>query len=228
MPETPSYRSTSRFVAESVEGLMLMPLVTIAWPFARRILENWGSLPAERDRKWPGDSLTNNPDVVFTRAVSVNADSETVWPWLVQFGLGRAGFYSYELLERLAGIPVRNVESIVVEHQELSPGDGIRLHPTAPAIPVGVVEPGRALCFGGDLDGDSERPDPPRSWSMYLEPAGEATCRLILRTCIEAPQQPTVGKRVALAVEEPIDFVMEQRMLRSIKRLAENAAARAS
>lgn len=221
MPTTPTHRSTARFVAESLEGLLLMPLVTVAWPFARRLLEDWGSEPDERNRAWPGDTLTEDPEVVFTRAVTVRAEVDAVWPWLVQFGLDRAGFYSYELLERLAGIPVRNVESVMTEHQDIAVGDGVKLHPKAPPIPVAIVEPGRSLCFGGDPGGEFERTDPRRSWCMYLESAGEGACRLILRTCIEPPRNRSLGKRVTLAVEEPIDFVMEQRMLRSIRRLAE-------
>ena len=54
---------------------------------------------------------------------------------------------------------------------------------------------------------------------MYIEPVTEHTCRLIVRACFETPD--TRMQRIGAAIEEPVDFVMEQRMLRTIKRLAE-------
>ena len=111
------FRTPTRFLAESLEGIALFALVLASWPVTGRWLRDWGSTHAERDKTWAGDTLTPNPDAVFTRGVSTDADPDTVWPWLVQFGLGRAGFYSYELLERAAGIPVRNVEQILPEPQ---------------------------------------------------------------------------------------------------------------
>lgn len=216
-------RSPLRFLVESLEALILFFVVLLTWPIGRRWLRDWGSTPEERTRHWPGDDLTEEPDAVFTRAVSVDASPEAVWPWLVQFGLGRAGFYSYELLERVAGIPVRNVEQILPEHQVLRVGDEIKLHPNAPGIPVGKVDPPRFLCFGVPSGrSDAEVSDPSRSWSLYVEPRAKEGCRIVLRSCIEALRLPTFAKRVGLALEVPVDFLMEQRMLRTIKRLAES------
>jgi len=218
-------RSIGRFAIESLEGLMLFFVVLTAWPIVRQWLRDWGSSEGERSRRWPGDELAANAVEVFTRAVSVDAEPEAIWPWLVQFGLGKAGFYSYELLERVAGIPVRNVEEIMPEHQSLEVGDEIKLHPNAPGIPVGKIEAGRHLCFGvAPEEEGAELPDPRRSWSMYVEPQAKGGCRLVLRSCLEALRMPTLGKRVGLAVEVPVDFIMEQRMLRTIKRLAETGS----
>jgi len=83
-----------------------------------------------------------------TRAVEIHAPAENVWPWIVQFGFGKAGFYSYELLERLVGIPVTNNETIEASMQSLAVGDEVLLHPKAPGIPVaigGAREPNCAL-----------------------------------------------------------------------------------
>jgi hypothetical protein len=58
---------------------------------------------------------------------------------------------------------------------------------------------------------------------MYLDGLGDRRCRLVLRGCVEPLRRPTVAKRVGLTVEGPIDFIMEQRMLRTIKRLSEGS-----
>lgn len=224
------YRSSLRFLCESVEGAILLSLVIVSWPISRRWLSNWGSTASERSAEWPGDRFVTDPDVVNTRAVTVGTGPEDIWPWIVQFGLGKAGFYSYELLERLVGIPVRNVESVVPQFQQLEVGEEILLHPSAPGIPVGELEPDRFVCFGvsPELDGQFERPEPNRSWSMYLTRLGTSCTRLVLRSCIEAPREATLRARIGRALEEAIDFGMEQRMLRSVRRLAERTVDRES
>ena len=223
------HRSKARFVLESVEGVAVALAVLLTWPLSQRWIRNWGSSPAERERVWPGDKLVSPDHTTYTRAIDVTASSAAVWPWLIQFGLGRAGFYSYELLERVVGIPVRNVESIVPGFQDLAVGDEILLHPKAPGIPVAALEEGRQLCFGmvEGLNDAIERPDPARSWSMYVEPGPRNSSRLLLRGCIEPLRKATFSKRLGILVDEPIDFIMEQRMLRTIKRLAERRGARA-
>jgi len=217
------YRSGARFLFESVEGLVCAVGVFVTWPLSKHWLANWGSTRDEQSGTWKGDSFVNDPEVTNTRAVTIAAAPGRVWPWIVQFGLGRAGFYSYELLERAVGIPVRNIESVLPQFQALRVGDEIRLHPAAPGVPVADICAHRHVCFGvsKELEERFERPDPARSWSMYLVPRGANATRLILRSCIEPLRRTTLGRRVGRAVEEPIDFIMEQRMLRSLRRLAE-------
>lgn len=216
------YRSTFRFVIEGIEGLLFLLIVLLFWPLAKHRLKNWGSTPQENSKQWPGDVLTPSAVTTFTRAIDIDAPAFTVWKWVVQLGLYRAGFYSYELLERLAGIPVKNVESILPDYQSLELGAKIKMHPKASGIPVEALSEGRYLCFS-QLDVErKDTPDPRRSWSIYIEPRGEDACRLILRNCIEEIRKPTIRKKLALAFEAPIDFLMEQRMLRTIRRLAEN------
>lgn len=218
-----SYRSFPRFVFESIEGIGVLLAVMITWPVSKRWLRNWGADPDERERAWPGDALVSPHHETYTRAVSIAAPASVVWKWVVQFGLGRAGFYSYELFERVIGIPVKNVESIEPALQSLQVGDAIQLHPKAPGIPVAFLELGKHVCFGGaNESGPAEAaPGPARSWSIYLESRSPGNSRLLLRGCIEPPQRPTVMTRLSLALEGPIDFIMEQRMLRTVRRLAE-------
>lgn len=204
---------------------MLAPVIILSWPLAKRWLSNWGSTPAERAKDWPGDELAPAAVAICTRAVDVAAPAEVVWQWVVQFGLGRAGFYSYELIERLVGIPVRNVESILPDHQDLTVGEEIKLHPEAPGIPVGMVAPDHHVCFGEPGEPTERTPDPRRSWSIYVVPTSPGSARLVSRTCIEGLRAPTVKKRLGLAFEAPVDFIMEQRMLRTVRRLSRRRRA---
>lgn len=217
------YGSATRFVYEGAEGLVLLLFILISWPFSRRWLGNWGATELECARTWAGDALTPSATETFTRAIDIDAPAEVVWPWVVQFGLDRAGFYSYELLERMVGIPVKNVEIILPDCQSLKLGEEIKLHPNTPGIPVGSFSETRHICFGQTGNTTTATPDPRRSWSIYIESYKQKSCRLILRSCIEELREPTLGKKLGLAFEEPIDFLMEQRMLRTIRRLVESA-----
>ena len=55
----------------------------------------WGATEDEVRRPLPGDALVTTPLVAATRAITIAAPPEEVWPWLVQQGYGRAGWYSY-------------------------------------------------------------------------------------------------------------------------------------
>ena len=156
-----------------------------------------------------------------------------VWPWLVQIGQARGGFYSYSWLENLLGCDIHNADRILPEFQTLKAGDTIRLHPKAPPIPVVLVEPGRALVLHG-------RPNPEvdqqyevkftkpgnyvaSSWAFVLDPLDERTTRLLVRFRMD--YDPTFGNKLAFrAMLEPIHFVMQRKMLLGIKQRAEAAA----
>lgn len=213
-------RSRLRFVMEAVEGAVVLGVAVASWPVSKRWLANWGSEPAERKRPWAGDGLVSANLDSATRAISISAPAATVWRWIVQFGLGRAGFYSYELLERFAGIPVTNLESVESSHQSLAVGDEILLHPKA-GIRVALIDPERHICFGRDPESTEPKPKLSRSWSIYVEPTTDASCRLVVRSCFEETAPRSLRERIAFALEHPVDFTMEQRMLRTVKRLAE-------
>ena len=88
----------------------------------------------------PGDGLVEDPTVIDTRTIEVDAAPEDVWPWLVQMGYGRAGWYSYDQLNQKG----RSAEEVMPEWQGLAVGDTMPLHPGG-GFAVKILEPARAL-----------------------------------------------------------------------------------
>ena len=86
----------------------------------------WGATAMEVSRQLPSDELVTRPTFNATRAITLDAPPEEVWPWLVQIGLTRAGWYSYDLLDNL-GRP--SARAIIPALQHLEPGDTIPMSP---------------------------------------------------------------------------------------------------
>jgi hypothetical protein len=119
-------------------------------------IRHWGATPAEVERPMPGDELISLPVMQGTRAITIDAAPEAIWPWLVQIGYGRAGFYSYEWIERLMGLPIVNEDRVLPEFSGLKVGDMVPLAPGDDArarLTVLALERDRFLCLGGQVDG---------------------------------------------------------------------------
>jgi hypothetical protein len=99
---------------------------------------------AEVNGSLPGDDIIAHPKWQYTQAITIGAAAEKVWPWLVQMGQRRGGFYSYQSLENLVGCDIHNANRIIPEFQHLEAGNNILLHPKVP-FPVALVESGRAI-----------------------------------------------------------------------------------
>jgi hypothetical protein len=218
-------RSPMRMVLEGLEGIVLLVLAVVTWPLLRGFINNLGSRPDERERKWPGDELLTRIHTRATRAITIRKPVAMVWPWIVQFGLNRGGFHSYELLERIGGINVRNVEQIVPRFQSLQIDQEIKLHPSAPGIYLSLLKPNQHLCFRtwrDDEDVAERQPEIMGSFSFYLVTDSPKTCRFLVRTCKhQRLARPRRARLIATWLEDPLDLVMEQRMLRTVRRLAE-------
>jgi hypothetical protein len=171
-------------------------------------------------RRLPGDEIVPRPRKWSTRAITIAAPAEAVWPWLAQIGQGRGGLYSYDWLENLAGCDIHSANRVIPEYQALRVGDTVRLGPEGyPAYQVEAIEPGHALILGGN--------DPEmgmHSWAFVLEPIDEPTTRLIVRSRDDYP--PTLANVVLWRlITEPAHFMMERKMLLGIKRRAEAMVA---
>jgi hypothetical protein len=186
----------------------------------------WGATTAEVRQQFPGDELVPNPKLSATHAITIRASAGEVWPWLVQMGQGKAGFYSYDWLENLFGCDIHNADRILPQFQTLKPGDGIRLHPKMPPVPAVIVDPNRALVLHGDTRVGSGPPVMKTGdylnvlWGFYLQPIDEHSTRLIER--FRSDYNPSAFNRLMNGrIMEPVSFIMERKMLLGIKERAE-------
>jgi hypothetical protein len=79
------------------------------------VAARWGATGEEADATLADDDLVPTPDLQATRAVTVNAPADHVWPWIAQVGQGRGGFYSYDVLENLVGCDIHSADRIIRE-----------------------------------------------------------------------------------------------------------------
>ena len=143
----------------------------VGWPWLNR----WGATDLEAFDVLPGDELVPAQAFVTTLAVTVAAPPESIFPWLLQMGAGRAGLYTYPWLETILGAPVRAAGSIVPEWQELTEGQFVRLANrgleagTSGGVWVRHLSPDRALvaCRGSRA---AALPPGSGSWSRSRRP----------------------------------------------------------
>ena len=163
----------------------------------------------EAQRPLPGDELVPEAKAVWTHGITIRARPSEVWPWLVQMGCRRAGWYSFDGLDN-GGVP--SADRVVAELQQVRVGDILPMTPTADdGFVVRGVEPGRALVLG-DPAGSA-------SWAFVLEPVDETRSRLVTRVRA-GYERLAVGLMIGL-IWRPIHFGMEHRQLLNIKRRAE-------
>ena len=167
----------------------------------------WGATNEELERPMPGDDLVTNPDLDATRGVTVDARPEEIWPWLVQIGHRRAGFYSYDRLDN-AGIP--SAERILAEFQDIKIGDEIPLDRNS-HMEVVVLEPPRVMTW--NLPGRG------LSWAWGLYPLDGRRTRLVTRLRWRYRWKfPVILGYFMIDVG---DFIMMRKCMLGIKRRAE-------
>ena len=106
----------------------------------------WGASPGEVSRPLPGDDLVPRPTFNATRAISIAAPPAEIWPWLVQVGLTRAGWYSYDLLDNLAR---RSARRIIPDLQHLAVGDIVPMSPDGKqGMTVHSMDPPHSMVWG--------------------------------------------------------------------------------
>ena len=188
---------------------------------ARPRLIRWGATDQEFDEPLPGDELVPNADLTATRAITIRASADQVWPWLAQLGQGRGGFYSYDFLENLIGADIHSADRIVPELQDIEVGDEILLGPEF-GYDVALLERGRSLVLRGGFPMENIAPPYDSTWAFVLRAESDATTRLLVREryAYKRPWAPLIVEPT-----ETLSFVMSQKMLRGIKARAERAAA---
>ena len=174
----------------------------------------WGASDLEVAAKMPGDDLLGAAAFTATRAITVEAPPEDVWPWLVQVGFHRAGFYSYDWLDNLGRESAR---VILQDYQEPRLGD--LAAPMADpanertAFRVAFVEPPTVLVWA--------KPDSTWAWELQAQCGGRRT-RLITRLKARYEFGPMLPLTVLLM--EVADFPMMRRMLLGLSERAESSA----
>jgi hypothetical protein len=198
--------------------LVIMAAVGVYALVARPWFTNWGTTPQERTRALPGDDAWIGGVVTGTRGITIQAPPEKVWPWLIQIGQDRAGFYSYAWLENLALADIHNTYEIRPEWQTRQAKDlvrgvrpgylfGLPKKTFVPGWRVSFVAPGEALTL--------------RNWGTFaLEPAGDGKTRFFVRSRSE-PLPGLLGRLAGFWLLDPAHFVMEKTMMIRLKRLAE-------
>ncbi|HEY8167943.1 MAG TPA: hypothetical protein VIF84_04455 [Candidatus Limnocylindrales bacterium] len=209
----------------------------------RPLWRQWGVDPTEATQSLPGDDLVPEPRAVDTRGLTVAAPPSAVWPWLVQMGYGRAGWYSYDAID-MAG---RSVTEIHPEWQSLAVDETVQTDPRG-GFRVKVLEPERCLVLYYDTvlmreqmaaaaaaDAPAASPNvratgvalssmtPPEfsiSWAFVLQPTADGGTRLIERFRLSGemtgPAGAVSGRALALGI-----FTMTRKQMLGIKERAE-------
>jgi len=210
-------------------------------------IRSWGVEPGEGEMPLPGDDLISAATAIETRGITIAAPPERVWPWLVQMGFGRAGWYSYDVLDNKGP----SATEIVPEFQALKPGDIMPTHPGGGFL-VKAVQAEHALVLYSDTElvrtqaeqaeaeGQTELPTAglratgalataslpefAASWGFYLQPTGDGETRLIerfrARTPGNGPAQAVLGEIMGTGI-----VLMTRKQLEGIKERVEHLTA---
>ncbi len=187
----------------------------MVFPFLRPWYYNWGSTPTEISQVIPGDDLVESPKILTSRSITINATPAEVWPWIIQLGNERAGWYNYDLVNRIIGdtnyVDGHSSTRIVPELQNLKTGD--RIKSAASIFTVTELDPNRLLVLHAKTDEQN------RSWVYLLEAIDGEQTRLIVRHKYHFTGFLSNGIQNLL---EPAAFAMERKHLLGIKERAEN------
>lgn len=176
-------------------------------------MDRWGATDQEIAATFPGDELVVNPASFVNRAVTIHARPEQIYPWIVQLGAGKGGYYSYTWLETyLLNCPLVNADRIHTEWQDLKVGDEVRMCPQQSGPPpyiVAMMKPDQAVVLGHQESGKWVD-----LWQFVILPQADGTSRLILRT-------RTMAVGGFWDVIHPGIFVMERGLLLGVRDRAE-------
>ena len=139
----------------------------------------------------PGDELLEEADGIATRAITIEAPADAVWPWLAQMGPSpRGGAYTYDWIENLLGLNMHSVDNVLPEFQHPTVGDTIGFGKNQ--MRLELVEPERVLALRS-TDGNWV-------WTFVLSQQG-GTTRLISRNRFRLP---TLTARIGMLPMEPL------------------------
>jgi proline iminopeptidase len=228
------------FLLAAVAGAAALTYRFAVLPWFR----TWGVNPADTARSLAGDEIIPGAVTAETRTITIDAPPAAVWPWLVQMGFGRAGWYSYDPID-MSGT---SADDILPEHQTLAVGDLMPTHPGGGFL-VKELDPGRSLVLYSDTDlvrqqaqaaaADPELATPANiqmtsaimestqpvdfaaTWAFVLDPLPDGGTKLIERFRVRFGETDKPWTRYTLPVVGFGVFVMMRKQMLGIKQRAE-------
>ena len=190
-------------------SVFLLAFVALFYLVYRPWQLTWGATSDEVNRPMPGDEIVKRPTFNATRAVTVDAPPERVWPWIVQIGYRRAGFYSWDFLDNDG---IASAERIMPEYQGLRVGDLVPLAGDSSAR-VAEMEPPRQLLLVFHSDTAA-------TWAWGLYPIDSNRTRLVTRLRVRTDHL------TAQLMLDAFEIVMMRKHLLGIKCRAERPERR--
>lgn len=227
--------SQNSSISYNLRGFFEIAYILPLSPVLRKNYNRWGATESETSCEYPGDSFVPNPQLEYTRAITIRASASQIWPWLMQIGYQRGGLYSYDGLENLVGCDLHSADSLLVDVLPFKVGDLMQMGPDGyPAMYVLAVQPDKYLLLGNgtDIEGpehipqiDLASPFPENGqrtyWLFYLDEKADGSTRLIVRSRNQYPDQ--LAQNLIWRITEAFNFVMEKAMLQGIKMRVESS-----
>lgn len=212
-------------------GAVLGTLLALYLRVLRPRLLRWGATDDEVRAPYPGHELIPDGVRSATMAVTIDAPPEQVWPWLVQLGHDRGGWYSWDRLDNFGR---RSAERVHPEWQEIRLGDRLSAMPDdSRCWEVAALEPGRFLGLRMSLDlrgrpfdpaGERPRHYTDSTWGFWLGELPGRRTRLIVSGYWDLRPR-WLQPFVSVLVLEPAHWIMQTRQFENLKRLAEATPA---
>ena len=194
--------------------MLLVLFVYFVW--IRDWQMNWGATPTEIYRPMAGDTLLVDPELDATRVVEVDAPPEDVWPWIVQIGYKRAGFYGFDKLDN-GGEP--SAKRILPEYQNLAVGDSIALGGPFLRVVELVENESLLLVF---LKGAGPWEGATWSWGLYETDEG---CTRLVSRLRQAYTFDSFHEVIGWSMIDAVEILLMRTTLRGIKYRVEELAA---
>ena len=212
----PFLRALTIFLECWIIALVVLLILYFAW--LRDWQMTWGATDEEVSRYMAGDELLEDPGFNATRAVEIEAPPEQIWPWIVQMGYKRAGFYGFDRLDN-GGMP--SAERILPEYQDLKVGDSLPLceYKGRPVNALHVIEMERNKSMAWVF---VIGPWQNTTWSWGLYPVDSEHTRLVSRLRIE-PDFSDLQHAIMWGMVDVMEIVMMRTTLLGIKRRAEGS-----
>jgi Ca2+-binding EF-hand superfamily protein len=198
------YRITNLFAALIVIALTGLLYYFVAQPYQLTL----GATTDEIRRPMPGDELVSAPHFRATRAITIQGTPEEIWPWLLQMGHNRAGYYAYDILENIGSEQgLRSAEEIIPEFQNFQQGDEVPISAVYSMV-FYAIEPNQYLVWTGKDKNEA------LAWALY--PVDDDHTRLVSRIQLRY-RLTDIGSVVMAIFVDTADHIAVRKILQGVK-----------